>query len=85
MNWFDRFRPYISRFLLAPAAILVANKIAKDTGHQIDSESLRVAADLALYGVIHKVSDKVLNPADSASAHLAASGVEEHKAMKVGN
>lgn len=82
MGIFDSLRPYLSRFVIAPLAVAAVALIGKKTGIQVDSESLRVAADLAIYGAVHKVADKMINPADTASKHLAVSGVEEHNNLK---
>jgi hypothetical protein len=76
MQYYDRARPYLSRFVLAPIGVLVANYAASKFGVQIDSEAIRVAIDLAIYGAIHKSADKIINPADTSSHHLAVEGVE---------
>lgn len=73
---YDKARPYISRFVLAPAGVLLANYAASKFGVQIDSEAIRVAIDLAIYGAIHKSTDKIINPADTSSHHLAVEGVD---------
>lgn len=77
MNYYDKARPYISRFVLAPAAVLLVNWLGQKFGVQIDSEQLRIAADLAIYGAVHKTFDKVINPADTSSHHLAVEGVAD--------
>jgi hypothetical protein len=75
MQYYDRARPYLSRFILAPAAVLLANYAANKFGLTVDSEALRVAIDLAIYGAVHKTFDKRINPADTSSHHLAVEGV----------
>jgi len=74
---YDRGRPYISRFVLAPAAVLLANYAGGKFGITIDSEAARIAIDLAIYGFVHKTFDKKINPADTSSHHLAVEGVAD--------
>ena len=76
MNFYDRLRPYLSRFLIAPLAVGAANWAAGKLGIQVDSGTLATTVDLAIYGAVHKAADKVINPADTASHHLAVEGVD---------
>lgn len=66
-------RPFLSR-ILAPIIAGACGVLAHKTGIVVDDATVTAAIVAGAYGVAHKVLDKKLNPADSASAHLAAQG-----------
>jgi len=72
----DSLRPFVSRVLGAVVGAL-AGMLSTKVGIQVDPStqaSITTAVVVGAYGVVHKVLDKRLNPADSASAKLAIEG-----------
>lgn len=73
ISFFDRLRPFLSR-LIAPVIAAACGAVAHKTGIVVDDATVTAAVVAGAYGIAHKMLDKKLNPADSASAHLAAQG-----------
>ena len=72
----DSLRPFVSRVVGAVIGAL-AGILATKVGIQVDPStqaSITTAVVVGAYGVAHKVVDKRLNPADSASKRLAVAG-----------
>ncbi len=72
----DSLRPFVSRVIGAVVGALTGILSTK-AGIEIDPStqaSLTAAVVVGAYGVAHRVLDKKLNPADSASSKLAAQG-----------
>lgn len=82
LSFFDRLRPYLSRFVIAPLAVFATNFVAHKTGIVVDPNQVSVAVDLAVYGAAHRVADKIVNPQDTASAHLAVDGKAQVQLLK---
>jgi hypothetical protein len=83
----DSLRPLVSRVVIGPAAVLLANYLQRKFGLTVDSTQLQTVIDLAVYGLAHKLFDKsstIGNPGDSASTHLAVAEASEAAALKAG-
>ena len=86
---FDALRPFLSRILASLVAacctwLTVKFKIEIDgTTQTALSDALSVFILTSSYAVSHRFLDKLWNPADSASSHLAVEGKTEVRAMKV--
>lgn len=80
LSLFDRARPFLSR-LLAPFVAAACGVLAHKTGIAVDDATVTAAIVAGAYGIAHKVLDKKLNPADTASANLAAQGKAERQAI----
>lgn len=80
LSLLDKLRPFLSRIIAAPIAAGCAVLLHK-TGIAVDDTTVTAAVVAGVYGVAHKVLDKVANPADTASAHLAAQGKSERAAI----
>jgi hypothetical protein len=88
----DSLRPFLSR-ILAPLisavftwlAVHYGINFADDTREQVIEALVVVIIPLAqiVNGVAHRVIDKKINPADTASTHLAQEGKAEVAAIKV--
>jgi uncharacterized membrane protein len=75
----DGLRPFVSRIVGAVIGAL-AGALSTKVGIQVDPStqaSITTAVVVGAYGVVHKIVDKKLNPADTASTRLAAQGKEE--------
>lgn len=84
LSFFDRFRPYVSRVIGAGVGA-VAGSLAGKLGISVDpvtQASIAGAITIGVYGVIHKVLDKKVNPADSASTHLAVQSQADVAVLK---
>jgi hypothetical protein len=73
---FDSLRPFLSRIV---ATVLggAFGWLTTKTGIEVDpatQASIAGAVVVGVYGVAHKLIDKKVNPADSASKHLAVDG-----------
>lgn len=84
----DSLRPYIARILAAAIAAgigALATKLGIDAT-SVDQTALATSVGsfltLVIYAVVHKLIDKKVNPADSASTHLAVQGKATVSAMK---
>lgn len=80
----DNLRPFVSRVVGAVVGAL-AGMLSTKVGIQVDPStqaSITTAVVVGAYGVAHKIIDKKLNPADSASKHLALQGRSEALASK---
>lgn len=80
LSFLDKLRPFVSRILAAPIAAACAVLLHK-TGIAVDDTTVTAAVVAGAYGVAHKVLDKVTNPADTASAHLAVQGKQDRAAI----
>ena len=84
----DFLRPYLSRILSAALAAgigALVTKLGIDTT-SVDQAQLAGALgtflSLVIYALGHKAIDKKVNPADTASKHLAVAGKIEAEQMK---
>lgn len=72
----DSLRPFVSRVVGAIVGAL-AGLLAAKAGISVDQStqaSITTAVVIGAYGVAHKLVDKKLNPADTASKRLAVAG-----------
>lgn len=89
MNWdelLDGARPFLSRVLAALIAACCM-WLMRRWNFKIDQETQGALSDavmLIIYAVLHKLIDKPVNPADSASKHLAQAGIVRADALKGG-
>jgi hypothetical protein len=75
----DSLRPFASRVVGAIVGAL-AGMLSNKVGIQVDPStqaSITTAVVVGAYGVAHKIVDRKLNPADSASGKLAVAGKAE--------
>jgi hypothetical protein len=75
----DNLRPFVSRVVGAVVGAL-AGMLSTKVGIQVDPStqaSITTAVVVGAYGIAHKALDKKLNPSDSASKKLSASGRAE--------
>jgi len=80
----DSLRPFVSRVLGAVVGAL-AGMLSTKVGIQVDPStqaSITTAVVVGAYGVVHKVLDKRLNPADSAANGLVVKGRADVAALK---
>lgn len=86
----DILRPYLARIiagLIASGCAWLAAKYGLSITPDIQSHAVEalvgfmLAVFSLLYSFLHKLLDKKINPADSASSHLAAKGLAEHERM----
>lgn len=75
----DSLRPFVSRVVGAVVGAL-AGILSTKVGIQVDPStqaSITTAVVVGAYGIAHKMIDKKLNPADSASTTLVEKGRQE--------
>lgn len=69
-------RPYVSRFIAALVASM-SGWLTQKAGIGIDADTqaafvqIGVFVMLLIYGLVHRLLDRWLNPGDAASSHLA--------------
>lgn len=87
MNNLGPLQPYVSRFVAAFVAFFVTWLAAK--GINLDAESqiqlkalLETTIFTIIYAITHRSIDKVVNPGDAASSHLAKSEKGEAEQLK---
>lgn len=85
----DFLRPYLARIIAAAVAALigwVVTKLGIDAT-SVDQTALATSVGtfltLVVYSVAHKLFDKSINPADSASTHLAVQGKQDAANLKL--
>ncbi len=78
----DRLRPWISKIVAAPVAMgcmAISNKMGWTYVGDIQTQATIVAGlTWFLSEVVHVLVSKYVNPANTASAHLAVQGVQDH-------
>lgn len=84
----DALRPFLSRILASFIAafctwLTVKYKIEIEGSlQQALADAISAFVLTSSYAVAHRVLDKWMNPADTASSHLAVMGKEESAALK---
>lgn len=80
----DRMRPWLSKIIAAPVAMgcmALSNKMGWTYVGDIQTQATIVAGlTWFISEVVHVLVSKYVNPANTASAHLAAQGVQDHNA-----
>jgi uncharacterized membrane protein len=79
----DNLRPFVSR-LVGAAIGALAGMLSTKVGIRVDpttQASITTAIVVGAYGLVHKILDKKVNPADSASTKLVVAGKADLRRM----
>jgi hypothetical protein len=88
----DSLRPFIARYIALAIAWLVAHYAIK-FGVSVDNQAQQALANevvnivceiIGIYAGSHKALNKIFNPGDAASSHLAADEKRETESLKRG-